>query len=233
MWAAAPDAPVPSAAAPPAAPVAASSTVSLVEVSESTVIRLKLASTDRPSASCRTGAGTARSVNTKASMVAMSGEIIPEPLAMPATLAWVPATGAHAPLGKVSVVLMASAAARQPAGAASARPSTRPPTAASSGSVSIGSPITPVEASRTWPGSIPSRPATVSAVSRAASRPAAPVKALAFPALHTMARTRPPPAPSASRHHSTGAEGHKDRVSTPATVVSAGRAASIRSGRPT
>ena len=66
----------------PAAPVANASTVSLVEVSLSTVVALKLRSTARFSIGRRMAAGTAASVKMKASMVAMSGAIMPEPLAM-------------------------------------------------------------------------------------------------------------------------------------------------------
>ncbi len=70
-------------AALPACPVANSSTVSLVEVSLSTVVRLKLRFHPRASIACSAAAGTAASVNTKHSMVAMSGAIMPLPLAMP------------------------------------------------------------------------------------------------------------------------------------------------------
>ena len=64
-------------------PVANSSTVSLVEVSLSTVVQLKLPATPRASIACKAAAGIAASVNTKQSMVAMSGAIMPLPLAMP------------------------------------------------------------------------------------------------------------------------------------------------------
>ncbi len=60
-----------------------SSTVSEVEVSLSTVVRLKLAFVPATSSGCRVAAGRAASVKTKQSMVAMSGAIMPEPLAMP------------------------------------------------------------------------------------------------------------------------------------------------------
>ena len=48
-----------------------------------------------------------------------------------------------------------------------------------------------------------------------ASRPVLPVNALALPELTTSARALPPL--SLARHHSTGADGHFERVSTPAT----------------
>jgi hypothetical protein len=55
------------------------------------------------------------------------------------------------------------------------------------------------------------------AVSATASRPFRPVNALALPELTTSARALPPE--SLARHHSTGAEGQRERVNTPATVV--------------
>ena len=73
-----------------AAPVANSSTVSLVEVSLSTVVQLKLRAVPLASMACRAGAGMAASVNTKQSMVAMSGAIMPLPLAMPVMRTGVP-----------------------------------------------------------------------------------------------------------------------------------------------
>src|SRR5262249_54725260 len=57
----------------------------------------------------------------------------------------------------------------------------------------------------------------VSATARAPARPAAPVKALAFPLLTTSARA--PPCLSWVQHHSTGAELVLDLVNTPATWV--------------
>ena len=67
----------------PPLPVANSISVSLVEVSESTVMELKLGPTPALRHSCSTDAGRLASVKTKDSMVAMSGAIMPEPLAMP------------------------------------------------------------------------------------------------------------------------------------------------------
>ena len=66
-----------------AAPVANSISVSEVEVSLSTVIALKLVCTDFASSACNTGAAIGASVKTKHSIVAMSGAIMPAPLAMP------------------------------------------------------------------------------------------------------------------------------------------------------
>ena len=71
-------------------PVANSSSVSLVEVSESTVMALKDGPVPAVRHSCSTAAGNAASVKTNASMVAMSGAIMPEPLAMPLIVTLVP-----------------------------------------------------------------------------------------------------------------------------------------------
>jgi len=68
---------------PAAAPVAKISSVSLVEVSLSTVTALKVVSAPRFRSFWRTGASIGASVATKDSIVAMSGAIMPAPLAMP------------------------------------------------------------------------------------------------------------------------------------------------------
>ncbi len=119
--------------------------VSEVEVSLSTVMQLNERSTDLASIACSAGAAIAASVKTKASMVAISGAIMPAPLAMPlmTTSASPILTRAVATLGKVSVVMIARAASIRPSGLALAASSPRtaailPP--------SSGSPITPVEA---------------------------------------------------------------------------------------
>ena len=64
----------------------------------------------------------------------------------------------------------------------------------------------------------PAASAAISAVSLTASAPVLPVKALALPELTTSARAVP--LGRFLRHQSTGAEGHLERVNTPATVVS-------------
>ncbi len=66
-----------------AAPVANSNSVSDVDVSPSTVMALKLVLAPLSSIACSASAPIAASVKTKASMVAMSGAIMPAPLAMP------------------------------------------------------------------------------------------------------------------------------------------------------
>jgi hypothetical protein len=156
------------------------------------------------------------SVKTKDSMVAMSGAIMPAPLAKPQIV-----TGsapiramAAAPLGNVSVVMMAVAASCQAPGAALA---TSRSMTASNRVASSGSPITPVDARNTCEGLQPAALAAMSAVSLVAVRPDLPVKALALPELTTRALATP--ALRCARHQSTGAEGHFERVKTPATVV--------------
>lgn len=129
----------------PALPVANRSTVSDVDVSPSTVMQLKLLSTARESSFCRTLAGSAASVNRKTSMVAMSGAIMPEPLAMPLMVTVLPPsfTRAVAALGKVSVVMMAFAAMPHALGSAAWASFGR---ALVMKAGSRGSPMTPVEA---------------------------------------------------------------------------------------
>jgi len=75
--------------------------VSLVEVSPSTVMQLNDLSTLSRNSVCNSGAGRRASVNTKDSMVAMSGAIMPEPLAMPAMVTGLPPISVWrtAPLG--------------------------------------------------------------------------------------------------------------------------------------
>ena len=112
------------------------------------VTALNVSSTPLLSSDCSAAGEIGASVNTKASMVAMSGMIMPAPLAMPlmVTLALPSLTVAVATFGKVSVVMIALAASIQSPGAAcrASVPSTPSNLVASS-----GSPITPVEARNT------------------------------------------------------------------------------------
>ena len=161
-------------------------------------------------------------------MVAISGAIMPEPLAMPVrvTCSLPNLAVAVASLGNVSVVIMARAAACQ-----SAAPSACC-TAFSTGAVSSTSPITPVEATSTSWGLQPICSAVACAVTNAALAPAWPVKALALPALTKRARALPFAARKLARDKSTAAEGILDWVKTPATVLPAGKATSNTSSRP-
>ena len=131
-----------------------------------------------------------------------------------------------ASLGKVSVVMIAPAAAAQP----SSRPALMSAgTTAAIFSQSSGWPITPVEAMNTSLRGQPSAWAMARVLSSTALSPALPVKALALPALTTMARTLP--RARFLRHQSTGADEVLDRVSTPAMVAPAGTTASMMSSR--
>ena len=103
-------------------------------------------------------------------MVAMSGAIMPAPLAMPLIVTGVAPsrTMAVATFGKVSVVMIALAASCQLPGAAlAASSSITPPNLLASS----GSPITPVEARKTSDGLQPTASAASLAVSAVASRP--------------------------------------------------------------
>jgi hypothetical protein len=79
-------------------------------------------------------------------------------------------------------------------------------------------------------GSAPIALPTASPTWATALAPSAPVNALALPELTTSARALP--LARCSRHHSTGAEGHFERVNTPATVADASKRANMTSVRP-
>ena len=76
------------------------------------VTALKVSTTPSRNRACNAGAAIGASVKTKASMVAMSGAIMPAPLAKPLMVTVVPPSRACAvaSLGNVSVVMMAPAA---------------------------------------------------------------------------------------------------------------------------
>ena len=211
----------------PAAPVAKASTVSLVEVSPSTVMQEKLRALAPVIARCRNAGSTAASVKMKPSIVAMSGAIIPEPLMIPTSVTGRPSTTAvvTAPLAKVSVVMIVAAASSHPHGSA-AKAASSPASALSMGS---GTPITPVDATNTSDGTHPIADAARAAIASTAARPRCPVNALEFPAFTTSARACP--STSACRHHSTSGDGHRLLVSTPATLVPSARVTNVRSHR--
>ncbi len=119
---------------------------------------------------CNAAAGIAASVNTKHSMVAMSGAIMPLPLAIPVIRTAVPPIVAVrvAAFGKVSVVMMPRAAASQPSGVSVACRAGRAAVIRSCGSTS---PMTPVLARNTSLAGQPSRAAAASAVACTVSRP--------------------------------------------------------------
>ncbi|MNV42837.1 hypothetical protein D3C71_1345340 [compost metagenome] len=160
---------------------------SLVEVSPSMVTRLNEPSANSRASCCTTAGATQASVARKPSMVAMLGRIMPAPLLMPVMETVAPPifTWAENALGKVSVVMMPSAARAQWSGCASAMAAGRPASMRSTGN---GSMITPVENGRTCCGFSCSWRASAAQVARARARPSAPVPALALPVLMTMAR---------------------------------------------
>src|SRR5271167_2208292 len=175
-----------------AAPLARTSTVSLVEVSPSIEMALKVRSVTSCSVFCKRLGAMAASVATNASMVAMFGWIMPAPLAQPTRCTRLPAIlkEALAVLGRVSVVQMASeSSANERAEGRWWRVTIgRARRILSRGS---GTPITPVEQTKNSCGSQFRRLAASFTVRSAAAWPAAPVVQLALPALTTTARMRP------------------------------------------
>ena len=159
----------------------------------------------------------------------MSGAIMPEPLAKPLSRTLVPSivAVAVAPLGKVSVVMIARAAGSHASAASDGAMLGKASTIRSAGG---GSPMTPVEEMNTSFGSHRNSLAAAAAVISTASLPARPVKTLALPELTTIARTLPPG--RQAWHHSTGGPAVKERVKTPAIVLPGASSASIMSLRP-
>ena len=137
--------------APFAAPVAKASSVSDVDVSPSIVTALNVSMTAPETIACNAGAAIGASVNTNDSIVAMSGAIMPAPLAMPqiVTVALPSFARAVATFGNVSVVMIALAASRKRPGADCSTSLSSTPSNFCAGS---GSPITPVEARNTSAG---------------------------------------------------------------------------------
>ena len=190
---------------------------SLVEVSPSTVIELNDSSATSCRSSCNRPAGTAASVATNPSIVAMFGWIMPEPLAIPVTVTDLPPTSTFldAPLDTMSVVMMASAALAQFAARRSAFAAGNPATIRSAGN---GSMITPVENGNTSSAEHPMAAATASQTCSPRFRPSSPVPAFALPVLTTMARGALPEA-RCFLQRMTGAAQKRFSVNTPATVA--------------
>ncbi len=155
---------------------------------------------------------------------------MPEPLQIPAMRTGMPSISAvaTAPLGKVSVVMIARAAGAQLSGESLASISGRRTVILASSS---STPITPVDASITSRWRQSSRLAAAAATRRAASAPGRPVKELAQPALTTSPLTSPPPASRWRLHQSTGALPTPCRVNTPAQVVPSEKRISSTSSR--
>src|SRR5437667_187009 len=174
-----------------ASPFASTATVSLVDWSESTVVRLK----DRSTARCTTAPSAPRattaSVATKQNIVARWGSSIATPLAIPPIVTGRPPTSTRSAdsLGRVSVVMMASAAPRPPWGDSDLASLG---SAARILSIGSGTPMTPVDATSTWLAGIRSSSPTSCVISRASLMPCSPVQTLAQPLEATMAWACPP-----------------------------------------
>ncbi|OGX40422.1 MAG: hypothetical protein A3C53_02480 [Omnitrophica WOR_2 bacterium RIFCSPHIGHO2_02_FULL_68_15] len=174
----------------PAAPLASRSTASFVDISPSTVMALNEWATACLRAIRRAGRVIAASVVRNANIVAIAGLIIPDPLAMPPIRTGVPATENSTAVSFTtrSVVMIASAAAREPRGLSPAASAGR---AATIRRVGIGRPMTPVEATSTRCGSIPRARAVSRTIVLASRSPCGPVQALALPLLATIACALP------------------------------------------
>ena len=216
--------------------VATTITVSEVEVSLSTVTLLKVSSAIFDTSDWRVCCSTDASVNINASIVAISGAIIPEPFANPAMLIVDPpiSTEVPAPFEKVSVVMIARAAPSIPS---DRKPSRKDSTTAAIRSLGSGTPITPVEAVNTCRSDIPRVLETKPASFSTALTPTAPVNAFEFPEFTRIANPSSTGSFECSSaillsQSSTGAERVAERVKTPATVLSGAILASMTSSRP-
>jgi len=151
-------------------------------VSPSTVAPLNETSATSRASGASSSRASGASVATNASMVAMSGWIMPAPLAMPVTVTGAPSmsTRRDAALCTVSVVMMPRAAAIQPSARAAARAAG---SAATSRLIGSGSMITPVENGSTSAGAQSSSCATATHVACAAVAPDSPVPVELYPSL--------------------------------------------------
>jgi hypothetical protein len=161
---------------------------------------------------------TTASVVRTTSIVARPGASMPAPFAIPPTDQ--PLRSTCVVLGRVSVVMMASAATGPPSRLSAFTAASTP---ARSLSIGSRSPIRPVEHTATSAGPTMRRPrlnraAVNSAVAWVSWNPCGPVHALAPPELSTTARTMP--ALSTCWLHSTGAALTRFAVNTPAAVAS-------------
>ena len=182
-----------------------------VDVSVSIDTQLNVRSITRRNTVSSSVGAIAASVKNSVIRVAMSGSIIPTPLATPTIRAGPGPTVADATLGWVSVVMI-------PAATGSASLPAKGQVSASSPdrtrSIGYCRPITPVEAISTSSSSHPNTAATPATTSRAFASPTGPVATLAFFEMTTTARA----APSATFARLTTTLGpeNRDRVNTPA-----------------
>ena len=159
--------------------------MSFVEVSPSMLTMLNVLCTSVESAFWSIPAEIAASVVRKTSIVARFGWIMPLPLAMPPRRQVLPPSvnSTATSFFTVSVVMMASAAAAPPSAASPAASAGMP---ASIGAMSSGWPITPVEATITFSGAMPSAAPVSALICSAISMPLA-LQVFALPLLQTMA----------------------------------------------
>ena len=129
----------------PALPFASTQTISLVEVSPSTLTRFSVSFTTSDRACWSSAGAMSASVVRKVRVVAMLGWIIPLPLSMPPSLQDFPprVKDTAISLGMVSVVIIASTAAAFPLGFSPLHSSGM---AAAMGSMGSTCPMTPVDA---------------------------------------------------------------------------------------
>ena len=166
----------------PLAPVATSIQLSFVDVSPSTVIRLKDPSTSFARSTFKSVGATRASQKTKASIVAISGRIIPEPFATPVTLIlpFFDRIVLEITLGWVSVVIIPRAALSQ---STSEKPLIAAGRALKTLSTGRCSPMTPVEKGITELSATLVISANLEQHFLAAFKPSSPVPALAYPVL--------------------------------------------------
>ena len=161
--------------------------MSFVLMSPSMEIMLKVSATISLNAPWSNSPSMAASVVIKVSIVAMFGQIMPEPLAIAPIRTSLPPSSIFSPklLAWVSVVIMAFEASGLPSTDNFPTASLMPAVILSMGRLT---PITPVEATNTSSAAQPICSAAIFAVSFAAFIPVSPVQAFAQPAFATMAR---------------------------------------------
>ena len=161
-----------------------------MDVSPSTVRRLNPRLPRLRAIACTASRDSAASVPRNASIVAMSGRIIPEPLTMAVAVTRCPSMSnvPETPLGAVSVVMMARAARGQPLSTRDAAAAVMP---AAIRSIGRNSPMTPVENGRISSGRQPTASAAMAQVASASRMPTAPVAAFALPLLTSSPRAGP------------------------------------------
>ena len=198
-----------------------------MDVSPSTVRRLNPRLPRLRAIACTASRDSAASVPRNASIVAMSGRIIPEPLTMAVAVTRCPSMSnvAETPLGAVSVVMMARAARGQPLSTRDAAAAVMP---AAIRSIGRNSPMTPVENGRISSGRQPTASAAMAQVASASRMPTAPVAAFALPLLTSSPRARP----SLAAATATGGARKALWVNIPPTVEPSAISNRARSSRP-